>query len=207
MRRAYTSRKIFWLIALHTCLFVLIFIVVRVHAASLLDARVVEAFANARTPTVTVFMNAVTSVGNAFAIILIVSCATLAFLFTKRHKSLALGLVLAVLGAKATEVLLKILIERDRPDTYALFHLDTYSFPSGHATATAALFGYLGLVLVDLYPQWRLSITILAGVLILLVGVSRIYLGVHYPSDIIGGYLVGAVWILVGVWVVKYART
>lgn len=199
--------RLLWLAAVHACLLALIFAVVRVHALTNLDLSIAHAFTSLRTPTVTAFMLAATSLGNTFSIVVIAAGASLTFLLSKKNKLLSAGLVCTVLGAKVSETLLKILIERDRPNSDALFHLDTFSFPSGHATAAAALFGYLGLVLIRLYPRWRIAIAVCMSVVILLIGLSRVYLGVHFPSDIIGGYLLGAVWVLVGVWVVRYGRT
>jgi undecaprenyl-diphosphatase len=71
------------------------------------------------------------------------------------------------------------------------------SFPSGHAFASLCFFGALALIITSQTKNRRLNITvwIIAVCLILIIGSSRIYLGVHYPSDIIAGYLAGFIWL------------
>jgi len=148
-----------------------------------------------------------TSLGDTLSVGLALLAACLALLVSRRHKSYIVGLVVAVGGAKLSEVLMKILIERARPDGFALFHLDSYSFPSGHATGAMALYGFITYILCALYPRQRAAWVALGGTVILGVGMSRIYLGVHFPSDVLGGFLLGAIWILVGISAVKYWRS
>jgi undecaprenyl-diphosphatase len=103
--------------------------------------------------------------------------------------------------AKATAVavallplssLIKVTLHRARPDTYVAGLIHSYSFPSGHAYATMLGYGLLGvLASKHLSAPWSFVVPFLLGLLILVVGISRVYLGAHYPSDVLGGWLLG----------------
>ncbi len=171
-----------------------------------IDQAVVHYLFLIRTPFGISFFTALTSLGGTLTIGLVLLCACLVLILSKRNKAYVVGLIVAVAGAKASEVALKVLIERARP-TYALFHLDTYSFPSGHSTGAMALYGFIAYVLCKIYPAHRTLWLASAAAVILGVGISRVYLGVHYPSDVLGGYFVGALWVWLGIKVVKYMRS
>ena len=172
-----------------------------------IDLFLVSWIALLREPIGIAFFSFITRFADTLTVGLVL-CVVATFLFLKkRTQGAALGLIVAVAGAKLTEVLLKILIGRARPDGYELLHLDTYSFPSGHATVAMALYGFITYLLWGMYPKRRVRIALLGALVIIGVGVSRVYLGVHYPSDVLGGYIVGAFWIAIGVWAMKYWRT
>ncbi len=101
------------------------------------------------------------------------------------------------LGATVLNVGLKSFFDRPRPDVVTPLVLATSpSFPSGHALGAAAIYLMLGALLARLQERRALKVfcTAGAGVLTLLVGVSRIHLGVHWPSDVLAGWCVGAAW-------------
>ncbi|MBU1613162.1 phosphatase PAP2 family protein, partial [Patescibacteria group bacterium] len=108
-------------------------------------------------------------------------------------------------GSAVCVYILKLLITRPRPTAIPVYIEDSFSFPSGHATVAVALYGFLLYFCVKNIANklWRwISITALFLVIFLL-GFSRIYLGVHYFSDVIGGFLLGGIWLGVGIWFVK----
>ncbi|MGG1660801.1 phosphatase PAP2 family protein [Brevibacillus sp. NRS-1366] len=109
----------------------------------------------------------------------------------------ALFLVIALGGGILFNLLLKSLFHRERPTIHRLVEESGYSFPSGHSMAAFIFFGMLA-ILLFLFVVSRAAktvIVLLAVLLILMVGVSRIYLGVHYPSDVLGGFAAGGVWL------------
>jgi undecaprenyl-diphosphatase len=110
----------------------------------------------------------------------------------------ALAIVAAVLFANIASSLLKAAFDRPRPDLIAhLDHVSSASYPSGHAISAAALY----LTLALLAPvQWRRATWTLAVLMIGFTGLSRIMLGVHWPSDIVGGTLLGAAFALTAAW-------
>ncbi|QXF12034.1 phosphatase PAP2 family protein [Sphingopyxis terrae] len=110
----------------------------------------------------------------------------------------ALAIVAAVLFANIASSLLKAAFDRPRPDLIAhLDHVSSASYPSGHATSAAALYLTLALLVP---PRWRRQAWTLAVLMIGLTGLSRIMLGVHWPSDIVGGTLLGAAFALAAAW-------
>jgi undecaprenyl-diphosphatase len=101
-------------------------------------------------------------------------------------------------GAGVLVTVLKLHFRRVRPDLpWAFVHEPSYSFPSGHSVLAVVVYGSLiFLGMRHLRRSWeRVAVCVVAGTLILGIGVSRIYLGVHYPSDVAAGYFVGAVWL------------
>lgn len=113
--------------------------------------------------------------------------------------------VLAVGGTGVLNVMLKLLFERERPDFWAhLVHETSYSFPSGHAMGSAAL-AYVVIFLLW-HTRWHWWSVVAGSIYMLLVGVSRMYLGVHYPSDVVAGWAVSLIWVSV-VYGVLYGYT
>ncbi|MVB12769.1 PAP2 superfamily protein [Caprobacter fermentans] len=95
-------------------------------------------------------------------------------------------------------LLFKTFFHRTRPDILVLVHAGGYSFPSGHSMIGAAFYGYLiYLCVIFLKKPWKQLFSALFMILILFIGLSRIYLGVHYASDVVGGFLAGFAWLAV----------
>jgi membrane-associated phospholipid phosphatase len=133
-------------------------------------------------------------------------------LAVRRHWLLLEGWAIALLGGELLNYLLKSLVRRDRPEYAALFELDSWSFPSGHAMGALIVYGmlvYIGILLVPDGRRWRAAMFLAAVLLILSIGISRLYLGVHFLSDVVGGYSVGTVWLaacISGLEVLRRAR-
>jgi undecaprenyl-diphosphatase len=115
-----------------------------------------------------------------------------------RHWYDLLALVLTVPGGVGLNVFLKSAFRRGRPTfTDPLLVLATYSFPSGHAVAATCLYGVLATFAVRRIRPWHCRVAVggVAGLVIILVGFSRLYLGVHYLSDVLGGIAAGVAWL------------
>jgi undecaprenyl-diphosphatase len=128
------------------------------------------------------------------ALISVLSLLTLIFL---KKKGYILPLLVSALGSSLFTALSKILVARPRPVLEALVTEDSFSFPSGHATAALGVYGFLFLLLL-LNIRGKIAksvIYFLAIIFTVLIGVSRIYLGVHYFSDVLVGYLIGGLWL------------
>jgi undecaprenyl-diphosphatase len=142
---------------------------------------------------------AITSMGT-LVILVILSCAVLGLLLLTRRTQAALLLALALLGAIGLNYGLKSLFGRDRPTVVPrLQRVDSKSFPSGHALVSTSVYAALGAIGANLLRERRLKIYIAAlSVLVsIAIGLSRVYLGVHYPSDVLAGWTVGFVWALI----------
>lgn len=137
------------------------------------------------------------------------SAATIATLLLLRWKRKAyiLPLWVALVGSQCSTFLLKIFFHRARPE-YAMYTENSFSFPSGHAAVALAFYGYLAYVLFrNLHTRPSKMIAICAGTaLTLALGFSRIYLGVHFVGDVVGGYTLGALWLLVAISMVEWLR-
>jgi undecaprenyl-diphosphatase len=130
-------------------------------------------------------------------VLTIVVLATLAYLVMTRKAHAALLVVAAVGGGMLLSTALKMGFERPRPDLVPhAARVYTASFPSGHAMLSAVTYLTLGALLARVQPSRRLKAFFLglALTLTILVGASRIYLGVHWPSDVLAGWCVGAAW-------------
>jgi undecaprenyl-diphosphatase len=114
-----------------------------------------------------------------------------------RWKRAAVWLAVAMVGSLALDTALKYAYHRVRPVAFFGVAPHSYSFPSGHALCSFCFYGVLaGLLSARTKAlSWRIVIWVVAAVLVIAIGLSRIYLGVHYPSDVIAGYLAAAVWV------------
>ncbi len=121
----------------------------------------------------------------------------------------AAGLLTAGVGEGLLNLLLKDIFERTRPSLFdGPLHLTTYSFPSGHAMGSIAIYGMLAFVGARLtkQPLLRYAIVFVAALIVFFVGLSRVFFGVHYPTDVIGGYLAGAIWLAITILTVLAAE-
>jgi undecaprenyl-diphosphatase len=114
-------------------------------------------------------------------------------------------LVGAAVGGTIISTVLKNIFDRPRPDLTGIVRIYTASFPSGHATASAVVYLTIGALLAASVTRWSHKAFYLgvAIFLTLIVGLSRMYLGVHYPSDVLAGWLIGAGWAMACVLVAK----
>jgi len=140
-----------------------------------------------------------TMLGRTQIIILFTLGASVIF-WLKSRKDFLLPLWVALVGSEAFVYLGKILVHRSRPAESVYFE-SSFSFPSGHATAAAAFFGFMLYFCWKTMASWRrrLQLSFFIILLITLIGASRIYLGVHYLSDVLAGFLLGGLWLLIGI--------
>lgn len=138
----------------------------------------------------------VTSLGSATVVFLLAAVVAI-HLALSRSTSTGLFVVFAVAGGQALVSLLKLLVNRPRPEIVShLAQVSTLSFPSGHATMSAVTYLTLGLLAARFLPRraTKIYVVALAVVLTFLIGVSRLYLGVHWPSDVMAGWCAGFAW-------------
>ena len=151
------------------------------------------------TPTGLRVMGLITHLGAA-TIMVPLAIAGVTVLW-KGRRTLAIGWMAATAGGVALDTVLKLAVHRTRPVYGAEFlHGHSYSFPSGHAMGAMIGYGMLSYALtrtVVTGPARRALSHGVAAAAVLAVGVSRVYLGVHYPSDVLGGYAAGLAWLAV----------
>ncbi|MBV9211138.1 MAG: phosphatase PAP2 family protein [Acidobacteria bacterium] len=164
------------------------------------DLRVSQALQSFDAPALQAFMRAVSFIGNVWHPYAL-TALTVIILFAFNFRSEAVGLALSAGGSGALNGLLKIIIARPRPTTdlvNVVRSLHTQSFPSGHVTFYVCYFGFLFFAAYAMLPRGstarRIALVLLA-LPVLLVGLSRVYLGAHWPSDALGAYLFGGLWL------------
>ena len=148
-------------------------------------------------PGLTEMMRGLSWIGSPYATGAAVALAA-GMLWWRRMKDDAVLVAAAALGAVMLDEVMKLHFKRLRPDVpWALVHEHSFSFPSGHSVLAMVMYGVIVYKTQDkLWSPWAKT-ALMAGALAMVVGigVSRVYLGVHYPSDVAGGYFVGAVWL------------
>lgn len=162
-----------------------------------LDRRILLWIDSIARPWLDVAALEITSLGSPVVVATLVLVAG-AFLWLARRRAHALLLWIGAAGGVVLSQTLKLAFERPRPRVFEwrVHHVGSYSFPSGHATTSMIIYAMLAYVILELDPPQpvkRLTVA-LAVVIITLVGLSRLYLGVHYPTDILAGYAVGFAW-------------
>ncbi len=157
-----------------------------------------------RTPDLTAFFTWITYLGKwEVVVFFLVSATLIGLLYRKWNELIALWFSFG--GSILFVYLGKLAFHRPRPVT-ALYLESTYSFPSAHALVAVSFYGFVGYLLMREVESFRARVNIFfaTAVLALLIGFSRIYLGEHYLSDVYGGYLLGTLWAIAGIVLLKW---
>lgn len=158
---------------------------------TLFDSNIIQTVHDMHSPFLTQVMKIITFLGGeifmSFAVI-----ATI-LLLIRKHKKDALVFGFLLVFGLILNLLLKGVFQRARPDLFALVTETTYSFPSGHSMNATVFFLSLTYFIFRNTRNKKLGIalSIFSGIMVLLIGFSRVYLGVHFPSDVIGGFAAG----------------
>ena len=150
---------------------------------------------NLRNDTLTIIMKFITNLGSG---LILISISLLLFIFVKDKKK-GISITINLLLITLINLILKLIIQRPRPDGFNIINESGYSFPSGHSMISMAFYGLL------IYLSYKniknrilkKTICIFLFTLIILIGISRIYLGVHYASDVIGGFFISIAYLIV----------
>lgn len=152
-----------------------------------------------RSPIKTTFYSLITDLGGTFCIFLLTVLVSLYFIWRKKDTKTAYWFIFNVaLGAGLLNQLVKFLFQRTRPTIEHLVLQDGYSFPSGHSMASLICYGGIAFLIIQFTrKKWiKWVVGLLASLIIITIGISRIYLGVHFPSDVIGGFCLAGSWLL-----------
>lgn len=166
-----------------------------------IDAHLSEAIRSLRTPGLTQVAIWVTSIGDGLTMLILVPLTALVLWLLGRHSG-AIVVIVTVAGGYALGRLIQELVHRARPEGVAAIELpSTYSFPSGHALATSLYFGALTFIVLGEVksPGLRYALVALFAFLALAIGMSRVYLGVHYLGDVIAGWLLAGAVVVVAI--------
>jgi undecaprenyl-diphosphatase len=177
------------------------------HATIRFDAAIRDGLHALASPRLTLAFRVMTYLGSHFVLVPFVVLVAWYLLRAERRHAAGL-LVLAAAGGELLDNILKLVFRRTRPAVFfGLVAPETYSFPSGHSMLSACIFGTAAAILTARMrsPGKRIAVWTAAAALSLIIGISRIYLGVHYPSDVLAGYAAAVIWIVgvragYGVW-------
>ena len=137
-----------------------------------------------------------TSLGSP-AVLTLITIAAVSYLWIDGKRATALFAALSIIGGAVLVSLLKFGFARPRPELVShLVNVSSFSFPSGHATMAAVTYLTLGVLLARVQKRRRMKLYVLviASILVLLVGFTRVYLGVHWPTDVLAGWCIGTAW-------------
>lgn len=178
--------------------------------ALIFDKAVLKKFQEIRSPELNQSMIDITALGS-FSVIALFTCVIVTFLLVHRDWKGLQYIFIIVLGSSTIPVMLKNYFMRERPDALArLTEVKSTSFPSGHSFGATVAYFSLAFLLSREVKEIKLEILYysLAVLVVALVGTSRMYLGVHYPTDIVGGICSGLIWFsLVSIPFVYFSKT
>ena len=183
-----------YLIIVLFLLFLLLTFLIKLHLIDFVDVKIYEIIHSFRNKNLDFYFKNITKLGNMSIIFYIVFI----FLIIKRN-NYSLFLTAISIVSTSTMSILKNIIKRTRPDILRLINVSGYSYPSGHSMISVCVFGYLIYYILKTYKNNYLKylLTTILSIIIISIGISRIYLGVHYFSDIIGGYLVSSIILII----------
>lgn len=171
---------------------------------SVFDNNIYRFVASFITEDMTDFMKFLTFWGSGLALTVI---TVVIFIIAYRNRkyafySWAIGINL-IAGSILNEIF-KIIFHRERPDILRLVDITGFSFPSGHSMIGLSFYGFLAYILwVNMKSRWKYPLIFLLAALVISIGISRIYLGVHYASDVLGGFSAGLAWLTVFITITK----
>jgi undecaprenyl-diphosphatase len=171
-----------------------------IHFLRQIDGQLLEYLYSIRSVSLSNFFIFVTEFGSP-ATVGTASLAVCGWFALKKRYADILGLIVTVCGSATFILILKYTINRARPDIIYQVYMQGpfYSFPSAHAGLSMAFYGYLFYILMQTYwTNSRRVVAVLLPTLILLIGFSRLYLGVHFLTDVLAGYTIGLICILLG---------
>lgn len=163
------------------------------------DIRIANLFFLFRTDVLTNIFTWITLLGKS-QVILVFIFISVTVLWLWQKKYYILPLFIAVTGSEAFTYLGKLAFHRPRPEM-AVYAEHSFSFPSGHATIAVAFYGFVGYLFMRFAQNWNRKVNIFFTTILIIIaiGFSRVYLGVHYISDVWSGYLVGAIWLIIAI--------
>lgn len=187
----------------YICLFFFIILTVLVYTKTIMPLNdLITSFAiSVRSDFMTKIMLTITNIARAYSLIAL----SILLLFLIKNKRIPLRICINLIIVFLSSQLFKIIFRRPRPDGLALTTASGFGYPSGHAMVSLAYFGFLTYLLCKNVKSKLVKVLLitLCIIMVLLIGFSRIYLGVHYFSDVIGGFLLGTTYFMFFLTVIK----
>lgn len=168
---------------------------------NIIDEKIYSGIIGLLSIPATILMTIVSHLGSATVLILL----SISFLIILKNKKLALIISLNLVIVYLLNLLIKLIVGRPRPEVLKLVYETSYSFPSGHAMVSTGFYGLLMYISYKKIKNKVLRNTLIGflGILIFLIGISRIYLGAHYATDVIGGIIIGIIYLIIYIKIIK----
>ncbi|WP_455494361.1 phosphatase PAP2 family protein [Gemella sanguinis] len=155
------------------------------------DLKIISYIQSLENEYLTVFYKMITIIADTYQSA-IITILLVTFLYFKKHYREALFLAITMTTCGLAMPLLKNIFSRERPNFYRLIEISGYSFPSGHTTSATTMYLTLAIILLSIMKKLNKYFVFSIAVLgIVIIGSSRIYLGVHYPTDVMAGICLG----------------
>ena len=171
-----------------------------------LDQKAFDILHSLRTPTLNLFFTIITHLGSAPAYLILIPIIGLVLYYRGFRWSTSVQSSIVLLSSFVLNIALRHFVARPRPiNALRLVEASSYSFPSGHAMSAMALYGFL-IYLCYKYLSFGIfrAVTVFVlSILIVMIGISRIYLGVHYASDVLAGFVVGLFWLMTCIIIIR----
>lgn len=163
------------------------------------DLAIIQFVQGLEAPWLTNVFKTFTSIGSWYVVVPITLIVCFLLFFVYKYRQQAYLFAFSIVSTIALNELLKLYFKRDRPELYRIMNAGGYSFPSGHTMMAFSLYGMIT------YICWRniktagarVALLIVATLMAFMIAISRIYVGVHYPSDIVGGIAASTFWVTI----------
>lgn len=192
-----------YVIIIFSVLFIILSVLVGTNIISSFDNFIYDLVVFNMSDITTSIYKIITFFGSTEFIIFLCVFFLILFIILKRKNT---GLVITCVLIISTIVnnLIKIIFRRERPGILMLVEEDTYSYPSGHTMASVSMYGILIYIVLksNMNKKLKITLSIILGIIPILVGLSRVYLGAHYISDVIGSFLVSIILLLIEIYII-----
>ncbi len=194
--KEFINKYLIWIVLI-LCLFLFLYIIKLINADSIstFDNYIYSYVKRLISPNVTTLFKIITEFGNYTVMIPII----IIFYIFNKDKSFNRYFTINLISVFASNFIVKSIIRRDRPIDINLIIENGFSFPSGHSMVSFAFYGFIIYYLyhTDLKKPLKYSLIAILSLIIFLIGLSRIYLGVHYASDVLGGFLLAFIYLVI----------
>lgn len=188
-----------------TVVFVSLAVLERTGKVAPVDTAIMRAVHEVSSPAIVHVALALTILGT-FPSVVVPILAILIWAIMRRERRMAILFGIVCLANGPVNMLMKHGFQRIRPELWPRVEMASYSFPSGHAQSSIALFGIMAVVAARLRPSTSSALTLAAPLWAFGVGASRVILGVHWPSDVVAGWSLGGILLILGVVGLRYGR-
>lgn len=194
------KKYIKWIICLICMvLFLILAYLVKTNKDIMLDEFIYSIVSKVINNNLTSIVKFITNIGSSVSVILI----TILALIVLKNKKIGLFLSLNLIVITIFQYILKAIFARLRPIDINLIEVTGFSFPSGHSLTAMAFFGFIIYLVYNSSLKYKKVYIIALSILILLIGLSRIYLGVHYPTDVLGGFTFSISYLIIYISLIK----